>query len=216
MGALDSIFSALPFLLQTAPAIKTGLQGKNLKAQKAAAAQMGPLAAMQAQLAGAQSNTNSPLFQQLFGQEKEAGNQNLAATISQIQAQNRMAQSRGQKPLLDQERGGESIFRNLIQGQQDVGNQALQNTFGQLKSAQNAYSGAEQGYNSIYNTQNNIANEDYSNNLKQVGGYYSLGDTLKGLFGLNQGQGTQGYQNPGAINWNQSGPSTPTGWSSYR
>lgn len=213
MSVFSSFATALPFLLQTAPAIKTGLEGKNLKKQKQVAAQMQPLAQMQAQLAGAQTDMNNPLFQNLYSQNREAGNMDLSATIAEISRQNRKLNELGRNPLLDQERGGESIFRNLIKGQEDVGNQARTNTFNQLKAGQNAYAGAQDAYGGIYNAYNDLGNQDYANKLKKVGAQYSIGDALKGLFGLGNGNQTQ-LNNGETINWNQ--PSTPAGWTMYQ
>lgn len=187
MGIFGSLLEALPTLLGTVPAVKSQMRGVNLGPQKQIADQM-------TQLAQAQTNTNNPLFQSLYGQNKQAGQQNLAETIAQLQSQNRMALSNGQAPLLNQERGGESIFRNLMQGQQTVGNQALENTFGQLRNAQNSLGGA-------YNTQGNLAQGQYQNNQRQVAGYNTIADAvpyLQNLFGLKQAQ-----QEPQQINWNQ-------------
>ncbi len=184
MGIFGSLLEALPTLLKTVPGAKAGLQGVNLGPQKQIADQI-------SQLAQAQTNTQNPLFQSLYNQNKEAGNQNLAQTIAQLQSQNRLALANGQAPLLNQERGGESIFRNLIQGQQSVGNQALQNTFGQLNNAQQSMGGA-------YNTQSRLAQDHLQNKSYQVGAYSNIGDALQKLFGLggNQNQSQQ-------INWNQ-------------
>lgn len=181
MGIFGSLLEALPTLLKTVPAAKAGLKGVNLGPQQQLAGEI-------SQLAKAQTDTSNPLFQSLLSQNKQAGNQNLAATIAQLQSQNRLALSNGQKPLLDQERGGESIFRNLIQGQQDVGNTALENTFGQLRNAQNSLGGA-------YNTQSSLANSQFSNTQKKVGAYGSISDALQNLFGLKN--------NSQQINWNQ-------------
>lgn len=163
----------LASLLQAIPAIVTGFQGKDTKKIKKTSGEM-------ENLARAQYDTNSPLYQQIYEQQKGAGQQDLASTIAELSRQNRKLQTMGRTPLLDQERGGESIFRNLILGQEDVGNRARENTFERLRAGQNSMSG-------VYNTQNNIADQDYDNNLKKVGAYYSIGDALKGLFGL-QGQ----------------------------
>lgn len=204
---INSILEALPFLLQTAPAIKAGYQGVNLGPQKKALGQMNQLAGQQAQLAGAQTDMNNPLFQQIYGQERQAGQQDLASTISEISRQNRKLTGMGRSPLLDRERGGESIFRNLIMGQEDVGNQARNNTFNQLRLGQNALAGAQDAYGNIFEGQGGVAQKELANKGLNIGANYSLGDALQNLFGL---------KNQETINWNQSGPSTPAGWTSYR
>lgn len=181
MGIFGSLANALPFLLQTAPAIKKGFEGRDLKQQKNIAGQIG-------NVANAQLDMNNPLFQNLYQQNKQAGQGNLAETIAELQRQNRMAVSNGRTPLLDQERGGESIFRNLVKGQEDVGNNAVNNTFSQLRNGQTALGGA-------YNSQNDLTANMYKNDLSKVGSYYSIGDVLKNLFGLHQNN------NGETINW---------------
>lgn len=171
------LLSAIAALAQTAPAIKTGLQGKNLKKTKQLNSEIEGLA-------NAQSNPDSAIYQKLYQQNREAGNQDLAATIAELSRQNRKQLSMGRSPLLNQERGGESVFRNLMLGQQDVGNQARTSTLNQLRGAQNSLQNVNENYG-------NIADEEYNNKLKKVGAYYTAGDTLKGLrglFGLDNGQ----------------------------
>lgn len=207
---IESILQALPFLLQTAPGIKAGYKGVDLKAQKKTLGQMNLLAGQQAQLAGAQTDMNSPVFQNLYNQERGAGQQDLASTIAELSRQNRKLTTMGRSPLLDQNRGGESIFRNLVMGQEDVGNQARNNTFTQLARGQDALAGAQGAYGTVYNGRAQQADKGFQNDL--YGGYasHNLGSALQNLFGLNQ------TQQPEQISWNQYGPSTPQGWSSYR
>lgn len=157
-------------LIQAIPAILAGFKGKNTKGLRHTAGQMEGLA-------NAQYNMDSPLFQRIYGQEQEAGKQDLASTIAELSRQNRKLVSLGRSPLLDQERGGESIFRQLMMGQQDVGNRARTNTFSQLGRGQTALSG-------VYDAQNDLVNTDWENELRKVGAQYSIGDALKGLFNL--------------------------------
>lgn len=199
---LGSILEALPFLLQSAPKINQGFKGVDLKRQKRAAAQMNNLAGQQAQLAGAQTNMNSPLFQSLYGQERAAGQADLADTIAEISRQNRKLTSMGRNPLLDRERGGESIFRNLMKGQQDVGNTARRNTFDQLRLGQNSLAGAQSSYGNIYDAYGGLSKQQFQNDQGRVGAYHNIGTVLQQLFGLNNGNSTQ-YQNGEMINWNQ-------------
>lgn len=194
MGIFSSISTALPFLLQSVPAIKTGLQGRDLKGQKQALTAMGPLAKQQTELAKAQYDPNSALYQGIYNQEREQGNQNLSDTISELSRQNRKLQTLGRTPLLDAERGGESIFRNLVKGREDVGSTATRNTLARLQGAQNALQGAQNSYSGIYNSNDVLSKAAYQNDLTKVGGYYSIGDVLKNLFNLRQ---------PETINWNQ-------------
>jgi len=73
----------------------------------------------------------------------------------------------GRTPLLDQERGGESIFRNLISSQNQIGQQARTNTFDQLRGAQNALSG-------VYNTQDQLSKGGFENDLMKSGASYKV------------------------------------------
>lgn len=172
---MPSLLDMLPTLIRTIPAIQQGMNGVNLKNSAQTTADIN-------QIAKAQTNQNNPLFQSMLQQNRQAGNENLAATIAQLQAQNRLAQSSGQNPLLSQERGGEGIFRNLVQGQQDVGNQALGQTYGQLQQTQNSLTGA-------LNANNSLANNQYANTQKQTAAYGTIGDALQGLFGLGNKSG---------------------------
>jgi len=211
---LSTILSALPYLLKTAPSIKAGYEGINLKQQKQALDQMNQLAGQQKQLAAAQSDMNNPLFQNIYQQERGAGQQDLAETIAELSRQNRKLTSMGRSQLLDRERGGESIFRNLVMGQQDVGNQARQNTFGRLSSVQQALGNAGNAYGSIFSGQKNIAGQELQNKGYSIGASATLGDTLQKLFGLGQSGSQSQMRNGETINWNQ--PSTPNNWVSYR
>lgn len=150
------------------------------------------------QIGAAETNQNNPLFQSMLQANKQTGDTQLGRTISQLQGQNRLAQSMGQNPLLSQERGGESIFRNLMQGQEDVANQAVGQTYGQLGQAM-------QGQQGIGNAQAGLANAQFKNTTGQVGSYGTLSDALSGMFGLKKpqagttsamtGQPTYGQQN---------------------
>lgn len=85
--------------------------------------------------ANAMSNMDSPQFQNIYRQQKDYGQQNLAAALMEASNQNRKLSMMGRTPLFDPERGGEQQFRGLMQGYQDVGNQASTNTHGILNNA---------------------------------------------------------------------------------
>ena len=76
----------------------------------------------------AMGDMDNPLYQKIYGQKRQAGQQNLAESIRELSGQNRKLQMLGRSPLLDNERGGEAIFRNLMRGYQDVQNQAATDT----------------------------------------------------------------------------------------
>lgn len=82
--------------------------------------------------ADAMTDINNPLYQQIYGQQQQQGQQNLAQSIQQLSMQNRKLSSMGRVPLFDPERGGEQLFRGLTSGYQDVQNQAATNTRGIL------------------------------------------------------------------------------------
>lgn len=92
-------------------------------------------------LAGAMSDTSSPQYQDLYGQFKQQGQQNLAEQIAEMDRQNRKSSAMGRTPLFSGDRGGETEFRGLTQGYQDVQNNASKQAFGQLN---NAYTAAAQ------------------------------------------------------------------------
>ena len=93
----------------------------------------------------AMGDMDNPLYKKIYGQKREAGQQNLSESIAELSRQNRKLQMLGRAPLLDNERGSENIFRNLIQGYQDVQNRAAtdtQSTLGEM--AKSRYMMAQQ------------------------------------------------------------------------
>lgn len=88
----------------------------------------------------AMGDMDNPLYKKIYGQKRQVGQQNLAESIMELSRQNRKLQSLGRSPLLDNERGGEMIFRNLMRGYQDVQNQAAGDTESTLgKMADNRF-----------------------------------------------------------------------------
>lgn len=118
----------------------------------------------------AQTNTNNPLYQQIYGQQKQQGQQNLAEEISQLQGVNRAQSAMGRTPLFSTDRGSGQIFRGLTQGYQDVQNNAANQTHQILSQS---LSGAQQA----------IRNQQQQSS-QQLGGYNSIANALKGMFGL--------------------------------
>lgn len=169
------------------------------------------LAGRMAQISAAQTDTSNPLYKQLYGQYQDQNRQSLAQTIAETQAQNRMATGMGRTPLLDPNRGGETLFRGLMQGYQGLNNTADQQTRQALMQAQ-AGTGAAGTY------YNNITPQAVAGNKSQLQGYQTISDMLR------SGLGNQGYQspyaglyptdqalqtannnpnNPNRVNWNQ-------------
>lgn len=140
-----------------------------------------PYQKQQQQLAGQQSQIsnaltqgpNNPLYQQIYGQYKQQNQSNLASSISEAQAQNRMNANMGNTPLFSNERGSENIFRTLTQGMQNGGVQADQQTRSALQAAGGQTLGGLQGYNSINNS---TANANKAQNL----GFQGIYDLLRG------------------------------------
>lgn len=134
------------------------------------APQQATLGKMQ-ELADAQVNTDSPLYQQTYNQEKDAGNQDLSAAIAEMSRQNRKLSQLGRVPLFDPERGGEQQFRQTVQGYQDVQNQARMRARQILGAGQQAQSG-------VYAQQGNIAQTQDANNKKQAFSFGNIADAL--------------------------------------
>lgn len=80
------------------------------------------------QITSALGDTTNPLYQQLYGQYRQQGAQNLGAGLAEVQRQNRLSNRMGRTPLLSSDRGGEQMFRQLMQGYQGLGTQADQQT----------------------------------------------------------------------------------------
>lgn len=114
-SAAQSIASSIPFL---------GLPGKQQQYFQPAQ-----------NYANAATDINNPLYQQIYGQQKQQGQQNLADQISELSNQNRKLSSMGRTPLFDPERGGEQLFRGITSGYQNIQNQAANDTRGILNNA---------------------------------------------------------------------------------
>lgn len=194
----ESLLQALPMLLAGGLKMKgakkhydSGQRGIDYSNQQRLTGRM-------EELANAQADPDSPLFQKLYQQNRAMGQQDLARTVAEIQRQNRKAVSMGRTPLLDQERGGESVFRNLMLGQQDQERVARKESFGQLDSARRALAAP-------YDAYNDLSLGGYKNKIAKADSYSSLGDALKSLFSLNRGRGGGGssyYPNSGeTVNW---------------
>lgn len=84
-------------------------------------------------------DTDNPLYRKIYGQQRQAGQRNLAEVIAEMQRQNRKASMLGRTPLFSAERGGEEVFRNLARGYEDVQDNAAESTRGILGGAANDY-----------------------------------------------------------------------------
>lgn len=171
------------------PAIIGGFKGRDTK-------NLRRLGNEQQDVANASYNMDSPLFQRIEGQNRDAMQQDLASTIAEISRQNRKLVSMGRTPLLDRERGGETVFRTLAQGREDIGRNSRNDTFRQLQGASGLLSNA-------YGNAQNLSDIDYSNTGDRVTAYAGLADILKTLFGLNRQPNQTRLQNGETITWNQ-------------
>lgn len=156
-----ALLNVLGTLTQALPYIRAQYKGKDLSGQNQAAGEM-------SRLAQASYNPDDPLYKKLYAQNREMGQQDLASTISELSRQNRKLTSMGRTPLLDQERGGETVFRNLMRGYQDVGNDARGETVNQLR-------GGLEGQKASFGAQGSMADRGYDNKLTRANAYYGLG-----------------------------------------
>lgn len=122
------------------------------------------------ELARASVDLDSPTYKKLYGQFRQQGQANLAESIAELQRQNRKASALGRTPLLSQERGGETIFRGLNQGYQDVQNNASNQALNQIT---NAYA--------INATQDQVRQRNALQKSDVMG---NIGGALAKLFGL--------------------------------
>lgn len=84
-------------------------------------------------------DTDNPMYQKIYGQQKQQGQTNLAESIAEMVRQNRKQTRMGRTELFDPERGGETLFRGVNKGYQDIQNQAADQTQGILGNAANNY-----------------------------------------------------------------------------
>lgn len=107
------------------------------------------LAQQQQQYAQAASNPNNPLYKNLYGQYQDQNKLNLAQVIAEAQGQNRLNSRMGRTPLFSNERGGENLFRSLMQGYQGVGAQSDQQTRQALLGSAGINNSAQAAYSSM-------------------------------------------------------------------
>lgn len=124
-------------------------------------------------ISAAQGDVNNPLYKQIYGQYQDQNRQNLAQTIAEAQAQNRMNTSMGRTPLFDPSRGGEQMFRALMQGQQGLGAQSDQQT-------RQALQGMSTGAGNAGTFYNNITPGAARANAQGIHGFTQIEDLLRG------------------------------------
>ena len=190
-------------LLTAIPSLMSDFSGSTsdpyAKQKKQLADQMG-------QISAAQGDVNNPLYKQLYGQYQDQNRQNLAQTVAELQGQNRQAIGNGRTPLFDPSRGGEQVFRALMQGQQTGSAQSAQQT-------QQALSSRLGGFNSTGNFLSQITPGAAKANAQGLQGYQTISDMMRGSQAPQQ---PQSPYNPGPIAWNQPGQSYNPGQIDWR
>jgi hypothetical protein len=108
------------------------------------------------QMAGALTDLNNPLYQQLYGQFKQQGQQNLAQNLMMMEGRNRSLGAMGRTPLFAPERNGEQVFRQTMMGNQDIQNQASQQALGQIQKGYEAQRAQGQSNMQVGQTKANV------------------------------------------------------------
>lgn len=138
------------------------------------------ISGQQSQVANAIYNPSNPLYQQLYGQERQNIQQTGAANIAQAGNQNRLLSSMGRTPLFSPERNGEQAFRQGVMNQQGADVDAQNATRGILGGAEQALGGAMTGANQRSAAQYGTPNP-------------YTGGTMGGFQGGSQNQNTAGF-----------------------
>lgn len=157
-------FDNLAGILKSLAASKYNFSGANLAPQAGAANQI-------SDLARAQYDQNHPLFQQIYGQERQQGQQDLAASVAELARQNRRLSSMGRTPLFSPERGGETIFRGVTQGYQDIQNQAR-------NRAREVLQAGQMGQARAYDAFSALSQGQQQNKKKKAFGWGNVADML--------------------------------------
>lgn len=166
-------------LLQFIPGFLQLMHGMNNGGQKQTAAQL-------ANVTNAMTNPDNPLYQKMYGQYKQQGQQQLGENISQMEGQNRMLAGMGRAPLFSPERQGEQAFRAQAAAGPQIGIQAQQQTQGALQNAAHALNPYGQS-----NTYQNLLSSQYSPERR---GYGATGQSIAGLSNLSNFMGQQPQQ----------------------
>lgn len=159
--------SALSSLVRGIPSVAYSFQGRDLGPMHDIASQMG-------NLSNAMYDQNNPVFQQIYGQEKGAAQQDLAAVIAEAVRQNRKQATLGRTPLFDPERGGETQFRALTQGYADVQEKAR-------NRARDIIGVAQQGLGRAYDAQNSLSQAKLQNKAMKSSGFNTIAGILPSL-----------------------------------
>lgn len=165
-------------LLTAIPGILNSFKGVNTKAQS-------NIAGQQANVANAYYNPSNPLYQQLYGQERQNIQQTGAQQIAQAGNQNRLLSSMGRTPLFSQDRNGEEAFRQSVMNQDSSDLQAQNATRGILGGAMTGLNGALEGANNRNVLQYGASRTLQGSNNQTPIGFNSIGQFLQGMGGNN-------------------------------
>lgn len=176
---MDTQGNGISSLLQFLPSFLSLMHGMNNSGQKRTATQM-------SNVTNAMTNPNNPLYQQMYGQYRQQGQQQLGENISQIQGQNRMASAMGRTPLFSPERQGEAEFRAQAAAGPQIGIQAGQQTQQALQNAAHALNpyGQSQTYTNLMGSQYGQRAQQGAANQSPIG-LGQLGQFLMSGHGLN-------------------------------
>lgn len=179
-------------LISAVPALIHSFQGKESAPYRG---EQEALASRQAQYADAMAHPESQMYQDIYKQYSQKNKYNIAEVIAEAQRQNRMNSRNGRTPLFSQDRGGEQLFRAMMQqyqGADVAANEAartnLQSAAGLNRDASNTYIG--------------ITPTTARANAQQLSGYSGVSDLLKQFMGQQPSTGSQGGGNYSeGINW---------------
>lgn len=127
--------------------------------------------------ADAITNSDNPLYQKIYGQEKQSGQDDLARTIFELSNQNRKLSQLGRTPLFSPERGGEQQFRALTQGYSDVQDNA------RARARSIIGAGANMTNNAL-SAQNDLSAMKQKNQQSKLAGIGNIADVLPSLLKL--------------------------------
>lgn len=151
-------------LMKSGAAANYNFQGTNLAPQQSIASEMG-------NLANAQYDTSNPLYQQVYNNENQSAKQDLASAIAEAGRQNQKLSMLGRTPLFSNERGGEQMFRQTVQGYQTAQDTARQRARQILGAGQTAQ-------NNAFQAQGSIAQQQNQNQQKKAFGFGNIADVL--------------------------------------
>lgn len=153
-------------LLQLIPALMAGFKGLNTSGQQNTTAQL-------QNVTNAMYDPNNPLYQQLYGQNKQTLQQGMGNAISQAEGHNRALAAMGRTPLFSPERNGELAFRTMVQGENAAAQQAASETSAQLGNAGTLLA------RGLYPLQQSNTENQFGNTALNLGGYQSLADVFR-------------------------------------